>query len=379
MKKLITLLLLLCTTSITLKATDFEYDGIYYTILDEAAGTCQTRAGDIGISGNSVWGNVIIPSKVEYNSKEYTVVAIGDYSFKGQSIDSMVIPNTVTSIGVLAFVYCTSMRSVVIPESVTSIGQEAFSHCGLFSVEIPNSITTIDYSTFASCPVLSSVKIPNSVTTIRSTAFSSCGFLKSIEIPNSVTTIEQAAFELTGLTSIKIPDSVTSIAESLFSGCKALTSIEIPESVTSIENYAFDCCKALTSIEIPKSVTEVGYQAFVACNALESVYCYALTPPSITKQSYWSGGAFDKETYTNATLYVPGKSIEDYKNAEEWKNFIKIKDYATSSITDAINPEDNTITVFNLQGIKQPVSTRDQLNTLAPGYYIVNNKKILIK
>ena len=53
------------------------------------------------------------------------------------------IPNSVTSLGNAAFVYCNDMVSIEIPNSVTSIGTEAFWGCGLTSITIPANVKNI--------------------------------------------------------------------------------------------------------------------------------------------------------------------------------------------------------------------------------------------
>ena len=83
------------------------------------------------------------------------------------AIQSYTIPDSVTSIGDDAFLYCTSLTSVTIPDSVTTIGNYAFYYCTkLTSVTIPDSVTTIGYCAFHGCTSLSSVTIPNRVVTI---------------------------------------------------------------------------------------------------------------------------------------------------------------------------------------------------------------------
>ena len=73
----------------------------------------------------------------------------------------------------------------------------------LESVEIPNSVTSIDYQAFYNCSGLTSVEIPNSVTSIGNYAFLDCSGLTSVEIPNSVTSIgEYAFYDCSGLTSV---------------------------------------------------------------------------------------------------------------------------------------------------------------------------------
>ncbi len=165
------------------------------------------------------------------------------------------------------FSNCTGLTNIKLPDSVTTIEVVAFSDCiGLTSINIPDSVTTIEESAFSGCTGLTSINIPDSVTTIEEGAFSGCTGLTSITISDSVTQIGSSAFSgCTGLTSIIIPDSVTVIGMSTFSGCTGLTSITIPDSVTEIKSGAFKGCTGLTSINIPDSVTQIGENAFEGC------------------------------------------------------------------------------------------------------------------
>ena len=92
------------------------------------------------------------------------VVEIKDGSFEDLKIKSVVLPNSVTSIGDRAFSGCTSLTSVTIPNSVTSIGDRAFSGCAsLTSVTIPNSVISIGDRAFSGCTKLIHVTLPNNV------------------------------------------------------------------------------------------------------------------------------------------------------------------------------------------------------------------------
>ena len=133
----------------------------------------------------------------------------------------------------------------------------------LTSIIIPNSVTTIGDYAFYGCTHLISIIIPDSVISIGNAVFANCERLVSIIIPSSVTSIGDDAFSgCRSLTSIIIPDSITSIGDAAFYGCSGLTSIIIPDSVTTIGNYAFYGCSSLTSIIIPDSVTSIGDFAF---------------------------------------------------------------------------------------------------------------------
>ena len=187
-------------------------------------------------------------------------------------LTSIIIPESVTSIGESSLEDCLSLASIEIPKGVTSIESWAFSKCSFTSVTIPEGVTSIERYTFNECSNLTSITIHGSVTSIREHAFDSCIRLTAVTIPNSVTSIGGYAFyKCTALTSITIPESVTSIGESAFHKCTALTSITIPGGVKTISKNTFLECTALTSITIPESVTSIGEHAFDSCIRLTAV------------------------------------------------------------------------------------------------------------
>ena len=103
--------------SMNASAHDFKVDGIYYNITSSSDLTVSvTYQGYYYDSySNEYSGSVVIPEKVTYNSKEYSVTSIGAYAFRD----------------------CSGLTSVTIPNSVTSIGEHAFSGCsGLTAVHI---------------------------------------------------------------------------------------------------------------------------------------------------------------------------------------------------------------------------------------------------
>ena len=118
-------------------------------------------------------------------------------------IKRVIIGDSVTSIGKIAFRRCHSLTSVTIGNRVTSIGNEAFRQCrSLTSVTIGNRVTSIGNEAFQNCSSLTSVTIPNSVTTIGESAFYGCSSLTSVTIGNNVTIIGDNAFYNTNNTKV---------------------------------------------------------------------------------------------------------------------------------------------------------------------------------
>ena len=178
---------------------------------------------------------------IELDLSDAHIVGGGSYEirfYNGMGTTNKKVFSTTDNIFPDYFYYeISSLQSIILPKSVTEIGHCAFKGCtGLTSVEIPNSVTEIGSSAFEGCTRLTFVKIPNSVTKISDTAFSGCRELTSVEIPNSITEIGSSAFEgCTGLTSITIPSKVTSLVtqgslypySSVFADCTALKEVHV--------------------------------------------------------------------------------------------------------------------------------------------------------
>ena len=236
-----------------------------------------------------------------------------------------VIPNSVTSIGEGAFIYCNGLTSVTIPNSVKSIGESAFYGCtGLTSVTIPQSVTFIGSQAFSYCSGLNSIVVEAGnatydsryncnaiIETSSNTLLAGC---KNTFIPIDVASIGRGAFlHCTDLTSVTIPNSVTSLGMEAFSSCPNLTTVTIGNGVKLIGYYCFYGCSGLTSITIPKNVTYIANDAFIYCSGLKKIISEITKPFEIGNIGS-----------TSAILIVPVGTKAAYQSTTGWSNFTTI-------------------------------------------------------
>ena len=236
-----------------------------------------------------------------YNADKTTLITCA-----GGKSGVVSVPSTVSKIAERAFYECTQITSITLPSSLRTIEKYAFSSSGIETIAIPEGVTSIGGDVFSNCPKLVSASIPGTVTEMGTWLFWSCDELKTvtlgegftkissrmfydcpkltdITIPKSVNTIEYGAFDdCSSLEQIKIPSGVTKIDGSVFSGCTSLTTVEIPNTVTKIDSYAFEDCTALMSVYIPSSVTEINSSAFrdttttIKCHSGSKAYEFAV-------------------------------------------------------------------------------------------------------
>ena len=200
--------------------------------------------------------------------------SIGNYAFNYCSaLSSINIPEGVTFLGNSAFNNCTSLESINIPGSVNTIGNSAFWHCtALEELTINSGVETIDVSAFNNCTSLTSVSIPGSVKTIGNSAFNGCTSLETLSLGSGVETIGSSAFQnCAKLKDFTLPSGLKSIGDSAFSGCAALTKVDMPDSVTYLGAGAYQNCTGLTSATLSEKLSEMNNSVFAGCTGLTTV------------------------------------------------------------------------------------------------------------
>jgi hypothetical protein len=359
----------------------FEFEGLDYTILDEALKTCEVSsfAASAGTIAQGI--DIYLPEQAVDSStgQAYTLTSIGGYMFhKMESVASVFIPKTVTSISAHAFYDCSAL--VVVDSWNPNYSSEdgalfnkdmttliCYPTCeGLSEYDIPSSVTTIAYGAFAGCDNLQYLSIPDGVKAIEAAAFTDCTNLVEVDLPNSVTSLGAYAFyNCTSLKSVSLSSSLTVIETGTFWDCSSLESLVIPEGVKEIEEYAVLGCTGLSSITIPSTIESFGSEVWFGCTGLRSVYYAAENPVAAARD------IFPDEVYTSANFYSPAAGSEN-ANVAPWNSFSTTETYTpevnnTSGVKDVDAITDNHVEVYNLGGVK----VADSLDHLPAGLYIV--------
>lgn len=125
---------------------------------------------------------IIIPKKVWYKGRTYTVTAIGDGSFyMRENIQVVRLPKTVTRIGRSAFSGCNNLSSVEWHATLRTIDEYAFyMDNSLDSIVLPDSLEHLERYAFALCGSLQKVTMPENLASFHSNAFLRCDRLRQI-------------------------------------------------------------------------------------------------------------------------------------------------------------------------------------------------------
>ena len=252
---------------------------------------------------------VSIPETIREGITDFTVVSVGDSAFiNAKRITSLTLPNTITSIGHYAFYGCKGLTSFTIPENVRTIGWFAFSYCaGLTTVVLPDAVETIYNNAFSDCDEVISVTIGRGLSFIGAYAFLDDHKLESFQVSEN----NRYFSTIDGVLCNKAKTKIV-----YYPYAKGST-YTIPDGIVVIGEDAF-AFSSLTSITMGPQLYKIEQYAFSKCNALSSVICHAVIPP-IMEYAPFMGVDCDE-----ILLYVPAESIEAYREAEYWKEFVII-------------------------------------------------------
>ena len=255
------------------------------------------------------------------------VQTIGSYAFSGcrNAKFNPALPETLTAIGDYAFQNCANLYAVTLPASLQTIGEYAFYASSIQEIVLPEGLFSLGDGAFWFCKALETADFVNSmdIISIPSNAFNGCSGLRKVYLPFFVEEIGDYAFS--GCKSLKSLnffecEEITKIGEFAFRGCRSLKSLDLfkCENLTTIGSRAFSGCTSLKSLNLPKSLETIGEYAFSGCQAISVISSPSLVPPTIASESALNG--IDKDV---CVLTMPKSVYLDYFRAPYWGQFVE--------------------------------------------------------
>ena len=339
------LMLVLCIPALA-ESTDWNYDANYAILR--------------GYDGAG--GNVVVPAEID----GFTVDVIGINVFKGDTITSLTLPETVLELRSNAVASCENLTSVTLPQSLVVINRMNFFSCNALSeVTIPASVRYIGDTSFRFCDALRKITfegvcpaidmdcfsvlpddavayVPDDQLEAYTAAFENAGSTVSVQpsgknavlVENNGYVEDEFDFDAsTGTitsyngyaTYLAIPETiggapVKAIGPEAFARHAYLAFLELPEGLESIGDSAFYNCETLGRVRFPSTLKTIGSNAFY--NAYKSSVLELTSVESIGDYAFYFAGlkgslelpeglksigenAFEACTNMGANLYLP--------------------------------------------------------------------------
>lgn len=339
------LMLVLCIPALA-ESADWNYDANYAILR--------------GYDGAG--GDVVVPAEID----GFTVDVIGINVFKGDTITSLTLPETVLELRSNAVASCEKLTSVTLPQSLVVINRMNFFSCNALSeVTIPASVRYIGDTSFRFCDALRKITfegvcpaidmdcfsvlpddavayVPDDQLEAYTAAFENAGSTVSVQpsgknavlVENNGYVEEEFDFDAstgtitsyTGYaTYLAIPETiggapVKAIGPEAFARHAYLAFLELPEGLESIGDSAFYNCETLGRVRFPSTLKTIGSNAFY--NAYKSSVLELTSVESIGDYAFYFAGlkgslelpeglksigenAFEACTNMGANLYLP--------------------------------------------------------------------------
>lgn len=206
-----------------------------------------------------------------------------------KSLTDINLPEGLKSIGVGAFYICQKLTSITLPDSLTTIEADAFGATGLARITIPQNVSSIGAGAFSSTH-LTDIQVDAGNTHFqvqdqilyekredgtpwRALAYAIYNPAASVTLAEGTELIDASTFYMAkNVTSLTLPDSLTEIGRLAFSNCYKLESLLLPENLRTIGELGFSLCQKIPEVTIPDSVETLGEEAFASCDALTTVH-----------------------------------------------------------------------------------------------------------
>lgn len=209
-----------------------------------------------------------------------------DSRYTNNTVKKIIFEKGLTTVDPFAFSNFTALQSVVLPDTVKSIGVHAFQGCSkLKKVTGGEHVKLIDSSAFDGCIKLSNFEYLENVKEIHGAAFRGCAF-KTLTLSGMVALggvdednylIDYTFGECTKLQKVTfLPGSkkkALTFGDGTFIGCTALKTVILPTKSKEIRigDRTFDSCTALKTVKNTGKVVSIGRMAFCDCFSLNAI------------------------------------------------------------------------------------------------------------
>ena len=324
MKKLLITLSLIVVFACLFAVSAFaatEIDGIYYNF----NGTGENAYASVSNANatSCTLENVVIPESVTYNGIVYPVTTIDYHAFSGsqgnwgknQTVKTMYIPESVTTIGAHFLRECKSVESVVIKaknaNGITLSDAEFYNCTSLKTVDLSESdIVSFRQYTFYGCSSLITVDYPKNLTNIGGHAFRLCKSFTSGDLSNTkVVSLGGGAFwDCNSLTEVKLPNTLESLGGNCFQETP-LTTIIFPHSLKTLSNDAIANNRKLYLMVLPEiDVDNTGLHSGAIHDFYPKVVIYSGTEYAHLTESGKLFASYKVEPFAN---YDPTKTYTE--------------------------------------------------------------------
>ena len=285
-------------------------------------------------NGIAYIGNTVFSYSAFYNNEsnwENDGLYIGKYLL---NVSKIWVKGGTEVIADCAFSSCEKLVSVMLPETITSIGETLFYECPLIENIVVNGNGGVYSSEYGVLYKGNSLAVyPQGKADVK------------FNIPAGTDSICDYAFlGNQNLKNVILPDSVKAIGNGAFSGCSALTSVTIGENVKSIGIYAFFNCLSLKSIKLSDTTTEIGDSAF-------GYYYENDTFKTVDGFTVYGNKGSEAERYANENGFdflpiesAPSKFFPDVRSGDWYYDAVKYnfeRGYITGYSNGTFGPSNN--------------------------------------
>jgi len=277
------------------------------------------------------------------------------------SLETVVLPDTMTSLPSSVFAGLASLVNVRLPKSLTEIPSDTFKNCtSLSHIDIPDSVTVYGSNAFSGCTSLKTINHSNSLQEVKDYCFKDCTSLED-DLPNTVTKLGKDVFAGADLAEFTMPESLMEISPSSFAGCN-IKQFNI-NNVKTIKANAFKE-SGVNSIDL-RNVNHIGSNAFRGCNKLTT---FDFNPEGVSIGPYAFADSKAKPSkpitlYPSTTIDIgtfdncPNMTIQWEKDDEPYPFFnIGLLICDEKKCPELVRENKGTVRIQTTQGNEYPVT-----------------------